>query len=68
MNKLEYLRLDQVSNFPDFMAAIHIDLTWNPAAECRYLTSASTLDRSYAMYAKRDACWVLACLGGSKPV
>ena len=49
LDALEYMRPGKISNFPALMDASHINLTGDPAAACRYLTSASTLGRSYTM-------------------
>ena len=49
----EYVRPGHISKFALFIALSHVDLTGNPYATFIYLTSASTLGRSYAMYAER---------------
>ena len=46
--------------FPALMSSSHVDQTGNPDAACKYLTKASTLGRSYALYVTRetrDASW-----------
>ena len=47
LNTLEYVRLGQFSKFPATTEDSHGNLTGNPAAACGYLTSDSTLGRSY---------------------
>ena len=46
---LSQFKPGQVMKFPDFIDFSHVDLTVNPAAACKYLTTASTLGRSYAL-------------------
>ena len=46
--------------FPALMASSQLDLTGNPASAWKYMTDASTLGRSYALYATsktRDVSW-----------
>ena len=52
----EYVSPEHVSNFPFFIYLSHVDLTGNPDAACMYPTSASTLGRSYALYAEGVVC------------
>ena len=40
-------------------------MTGKPAAACKYLTSASTLGRSYALNAASEASSVCSCFGGT---
>ena len=50
---LEYVSPGHVSKFPLFIALRHVELTGNPDYACMYRTSASTLGKSYAVYAER---------------
>ena len=49
LDALECVRPVQLSKLPALMDASHVNLTDNPASVCRYLTSDSTLVRSYAL-------------------
>ena len=68
MDALKYVSPTQVTKLPSLMATSHIDLTENYVAECRYLTSASTLGWSYVLWDERYACWVLEFLEDSELV
>ena len=59
---LEYVSSGHVSKFPFFIALSHVDFTGNPAAVCMYHTSASTLGRSYALYAEEVLCIFGLCV------
>ena len=58
---LEYVSSGHVSKFPFFIALIRVDFTGNSDAACMYRTSASTLDRSYALYAEEFVCIFGVC-------
>ena len=52
-----------MSKFPDLIALSQVCFVGNPAAACRYLTSASTLGRSYALSAHSDVLFFLCVVG-----
>ena len=52
----EYVSPGHVSKFPLFIALSHVDLTGDPDTAFMYLTSASTLGRSYALYSEKVVC------------
>ena len=54
----EYVKPVQVAKLPAFMDLSQVDLIEKLAAKCRYLTSASTLVRSYALKDVRFVCFV----------
>ena len=58
---LEYVSSGHVSKFPFLFALSHVDFTGKPVATCMYRTSASTLGRSYALYAEEFVCIFGVC-------
>ena len=49
LEELDYIRPGHMSKFPALVALIRVCFGGDPDAVCRYLTSASTLGRSYVL-------------------
>ena len=58
LDAFEYVSPGHVSTFPLYIALSHVELAENPDHACMYLTSASALGRSYALYAESVVCLI----------
>ena len=66
LSEFQYISPGHDSKLPFFISLSHVYLTGKPDAACLYQTSASSLGRSYALYAERVRCiFVLWCNSNS---